>query len=134
MIPIKLKEVWIQYNSFPLWKKLLLILPFVVAIILGFVVFFLQPKDPDDKLDDAIKHNKDNVDQQIEKNLKRDKDLETEKEVAKNIYNDIQSEIKDNEEIAEKIINEINDAVTNNDADRIKRIHKGLVNRAKARN
>lgn len=128
-----LKDNWNKYKELKAWKKALLFIPIVLLAVLCISFFFFKPKSYKDKYVDGVKHNKKQVDEQIAINKEEqarferlDREL-VRKQVA------INKKLEENHERTKEINSDINDAVSNNNAAKLKRIHAKLNNKSRRR-
>jgi len=132
MIPI-LKNNWERYKDLKTWKQVLWLLPLILLVILSIVFFFVKPKSDRDKYIDAVKTNKKHVDKQIELNKVEQIELKKLDEKLEKKQVEVKKEIEKNYEKAKEVNADINDAVSNNNVNKLKRIHAKLNNKSRRR-
>ena len=121
-----LKILWNKYRILEWWKKVLLFLPLLIAVIFVCSFTFWKPSFDSEQFENSVRHAKKQVNlritnkiQQEQKLVKQDKELIKQQEI-------LEEEIKSHEEKATNIVDAINLAAANNDLEHLRRIHKEL--------
>ena len=116
-----LTKYWKQYRELKWYWQVLLVVPLILGVVL-YVVMSAGPKDESD----LVEHHKKHVDKQIKDLKEADKVLVKQDKKLAEKQEQLQQEIKDNETQVSGIVGRINNAVSNNDADELKRIKDEL--------
>ena len=126
-----LKILWSKYNALEWWKKALLFLPLLIAVILICFFTFWKPSDDSKKFEDNVKYTREQINKYVADKAKQDKALAKQDRELTNKQRILEKEIKCHEERAANITNDINVAAANNDLNQLRRIHRELNSRRK---
>ena len=120
-------NLWSSFNKLPTWKKVLLFLPLIILIAIIAVLVFMGGKNSNQEM--VVKHNKKQVDKQIENFEDLSKIEEAKRAKNQTKIKAIESKINENHKELEKTINAIDNA--DGDADELLRIAEELRGRHK---
>lgn len=109
----KIKTKWSNFKKFPVWKKLILIIPISLSVIILMLLYFLKPKEIINNTNNLIKRNKNLVNKNIKEKQKDDDILAIQDNRVKAKLKDIERRIKENDKQTKTIIDRIDNAIDN---------------------
>lgn len=120
-----LKTTWNKYRALVWWKQLLLLLPLITLAVICVALFFVRTND-DSRLVEYVEHHKEAVDEQLERNDKREDTLKKkEKEIIAH-QKKVADQITQNQDNAAQIIHKIDEAAQKNDLEELEQLRKRI--------
>ena len=104
----RITKLWNKFKALPWWKKLLLLVPFILMLLVYFAIVFWSDTSIDTS--SVVEYNKKKVDKQIKAIRKEDKQLIKDIKKIETERVKLKEEEKDNEEEAENLIKRIDSA------------------------
>ena len=122
-------QIWDKYSSLELWKRVLLIVPALVAIVLVAFYIFMQPKCSS-RLEGALLEDlRQQSDEEFEESQDKIEELREEEDGLEYVRDVIKEELKDNGQIYDNIDARISAADSLEELERIRKDIIGQVER-----
>lgn len=120
-----LKTTWNKYRALVWWKQLLLLLPLIALAVICVALFFVRTNDGG-KLTKHVEHHKKTVDEQLERNDKREDTLKKKEKEISAQQKKVADQITHNQDEAAQVIHNIDKAIQNNDLEELNRLRKRI--------
>ena len=120
-----LTDLWTRYKKLIWWKKALLALPLLVAIVAVIVFLFWKSSDGG-KLEDAVRYGKEQVDARVQDNVEQDKKLVAKDKKLAAQQAALRQDIQTHEQEAAKTNSDIVNAADDSDITALTRLHREL--------
>jgi uncharacterized protein HemX len=126
------KRIQESYREQSSWSKMLYFFPMLLLIIV-YSLYVAFGKSKNKKYNNLTKQYKKKIDGLIEVNKKQIEDLHNLQDQAEAKLENKEKEIRAKDEEAKQIYEDINNAVSDNDIDKLSRIHKRINRKSKGR-